>query len=76
METTLCLNSETSIIIEAPKMFFKSVISIKKLLKDCAMLMDKLLMGNKVGVLNLHSKCVLAALQTSLILWSTFDCLS
>ena len=42
METTLCLNSETSIIIEAPKMFFKSVISIKKLLKDCAMLMDKL----------------------------------
>ena len=48
-------------------MFFKSVISIKKLLKDCAMLMDKLLMGNEVGVLNLHSKCVLAALQTSLI---------
>ena len=76
MEITLCLNSETSIIIEAPKMFFKSVISIKKLLKDCAMLMDKLLMGNEVGVLNLHSKCVLAALQTSLIPWSAFDCLS
>ena len=48
-------------------MFFKYAISVNKLLKDCAILMDKLLMGNEIGVFNLHSECVLAALQASII---------